>query len=298
MLKLRFGPFAESNWNVPMNTPGFNNAIRELGIEVVKNGEDVLFQDICYLGPVQQPTIAWMRCDTSRILPEALVFEDDPNLLGFCVPMLAVEPDQSIAIPVHNGGDDFELPTKPVGVITTMLWNRMRQGWTRSIEIPEKRIRASFCGTVHYPQVPFTERHRRNMMDNWPLRGTFAMFNGVRHYFFNEQQQFEFCRHAKVVVSPWGVCEVSVRDYEAVMACCMMVKPTQSEMIINCNPWHEENTVYCKPDFSDLDEAISKAEELYDIDTLRDLANAMLTEGADISRFAEHAAKAIHKCCT
>ena len=296
MLRLKFGPFVEANWNHPMNTAGFNGACREFGVEVVTDNEDVIFQDIHYcLGEIDRPTIVFDRHDTSRVTPVALSVESNPHVLGYCLPLLAKQPELSIAKHIYNGGVEYPFPVKPVRVVSTMLWNRMFQAWTRSIEIPQKTIRASFCGTVHYPSVPFTQNHRRQMMDHWPVEKTFAMFNGVRHYYFNEQQQFEFIRRSRVVVSPWGVCEVSIRDYEAVMGCAMMVTPWQADMTINCNPWHERNTVYCEPDFSDLHEAISKAEDMYDEGFLRSLSRGMIEEGDDISKFAQQFCESV-KC--
>jgi len=302
MLKLRFGRFVESNWNHPMNKASFNNAVREFGIEIVTEGEHILFEDTnCLKGdrPPDRPTIAWERLDTSRITPGSMFLDNDPNIIGFCVPFLALQPELSIAKEVYNNGQEYPLPSKNIGVITTMLWNRMERDWASRLEIPKtKRIRASFCGTVFYPGVPFTTHHRLRLKNEWPVDKTFAIWNGVRHYFHVERDLFKFIQESKVVVSPWGVCEISIRDYETVTGLAMMVKPRQSKMQVNCNPWHEENTVYCEPDFSDLEEAIAKAESLWNKDKMWSLAHVMVEEGTSIEKFAKHFATAIHHVCS
>lgn len=302
MIKLRFGQFFENNWNFPMCTEEFQHAVAQYGIAVVRDGEDVFFQDVYYCAgqPIDRPTIIYDRHDTSRVTPTALAFEDNSHVLGFVIPLRSTDPSRSLAITQYGNGKDYPLPKKPVGVVTTMLWHRCVHHWSRQVTIPKKTIRASFCGTVDYP-VDFTKSHRKDMMNNWPQEGTFAVFQGTRNYEGNEEEYFEIAKRSKVVVSPWGVCEVSVRDYEAALAGCMIVKPKQPAMELYCNPWMTFNTVYCEPDFRDLPYAIKEAEERYDPDALRELAVHLLDQGTDINNFACYFAETIRRimaCCT
>lgn len=63
------------------------------------------------------------------------------------------------------------------------------------------------------------------------------------------------------------------------------------------NPWERGTTVYCKRDWSDLNEALDKAEELFHETTeLREHhRNEIIKAGKDISWFAQLFSEAIHR---
>ena len=78
---------------------------------------------------------------------------------------------------------------------------------------------------------------------------------------------YTLAARSKVVVSPWGVCELSWRDYEAVLGGAIIVKPRQPYIYCSAQPWITNkggNFVFCDPDFSDLRGAVERALNMYD----------------------------------
>jgi len=67
-----------------------------------------------------------------------------------------------------------------------------------------------------------------------------------------------------------------------------MVKPEQSRMSIYENPWERGTTIYCKRNWSNLDEALGWAEELFhETKELREHnRNEIITAGKDMTLFA------------
>ena len=144
MIKLKFGPFSELNWNIPMNTPPFNKALLHHGIEVVKSGQDVSFCDI-HTKLEDGPVIAFDRRDTSALTPEAIKRgEENQNVIGYAIPCLALETEKSTAGHAYDYKGNWPPRTdKPIKPVTTMLWNRLGIPWTKNLPTPEKDIKAS-----------------------------------------------------------------------------------------------------------------------------------------------------------
>lgn len=303
MLKLKFGPFAESYMNDPMNSKDFNQALQQFGINVVKEGHNVSFCEIHR--PLEQgPVIAWDRRATSLLTPQARERgEEDDNVIGYCIPSLALEPEKSIALENYDYGEQGYLKSKkPVEVISPFIWwHLLCKPWTKDIKRePDKNrdIRASFLGTTYYPTVPWTSRHRFQMVKAWPHKGTYAVFNGQveNNRAFDQEQHYSIMQRSRIVVSPFGISEYCIRDYEAILSGSILVKPEQSRINIYENPWEMGTTVYCRRDWSDLDDALEAAEELF-IETTElreENRRNLFATGRNISRFALLFSVAIH----
>jgi hypothetical protein len=62
----------------------------------------------------------------------------------------------------------------------------------------------------------------------------------------------------RVAVSPWGYGESCIRDYEAVLAGCVVVKPWCG-WVRDLSGIYEDGVVWCEPDWSDLGEKVKLA---------------------------------------
>lgn len=167
-------------------------------------------------------------------------------------------------------------------------------------------VDVSFAGTVGYQHFA-TTLHRKRLMSQWgqlqDLR-SMGMFYGGPGYkaggnvkrYMSPAAHYNLCASSKVVVSPWGVCELSWRDYEAALGCAMMVKPRGPQIEASPTPWTEDNTVWCEPDFSDLRECVDEAIEKWDNDrgALRK-HRSMLIQAASYDWYA-HIFKNAIKC--
>jgi hypothetical protein len=274
-LKIRLGELEELNWWHPIETDWFRQLLSEFGVQIVTSGQDVDWIDVRYGSTITGPTILFDRHDSSLVTPMAIHESKRPEVLAITIPLLARQPELSMAKHVYNRGEDYARPKKPVGVINTMPWYRCESEFMRDLMIPPKTITASFCGTSQYGHIAYCTNHRRRMIDRFPRHNTVCVLRGAPEYFFQTELLLDVLLRSQVVVCPWGVCEISVRDYEAVLGECMIVKPRQSAMDTTENPWTDGNTVWCDPDYSDLTDAIYWAAAKRDPDYLHALAERM-----------------------
>lgn len=287
----------ERLWVHPLNTPEFQELLKDMGIEVVKSGHDVELLEVALVRkgqPINGPTILFDRDDISFPTPNALMYHGNPNVIGFVVPALRM--DLEAGKEFRLGAGYPKLPEKPVVHINVTLWH---QWFTRSeyysyLPRIEKRYRASFLGSTLYPKAVFPEVHRRKFMSQWHrISGeTLAVFVGVKFRPMTVEESWRVVADTKVVVAPWGTTELGWRDYEACFGRCTIVKPRQ-EMELYCSPWKETNTVFCEPDFSDISEAVDKAESLWNFDALQEIRSEMIREATQPDRLARRVAKSL-----
>lgn len=83
------------------------------------------------------------------------------------------------------------------------------------------------------------------------------------------QQYFNVLTNSKICISPYGYGEIAIRDIEAILSGCIVIKPDMSFVDTNPNIYNQETCVFCKPNFSDLNEKIdyiiSNYESLYEV---------------------------------
>ncbi len=72
-----------------------------------------------------------------------------------------------------------------------------------------------------------------------------------------------------------------------------MVKPDQGEILTYQNPWLKENTVWCRPDFSDLPEAVEIAESTWNHGALEDIRQDTLKAAMNVSCLADQVASTL-----
>lgn len=93
----------------------------------------------------------------------------------------------------------------------------------------------------------------------------------------------------QVFVSPWGWGEWSHKDFEAIMAGCLLVKPGADSYIMYPNLHQAGVTIInVKPDFSDMGtQVLALLQDLPSAQKIADAGMEALRQGAAPARFAE-----------
>jgi hypothetical protein len=111
-----------------------------------------------------------------------------------------------------------------------------------------------FCALSVSYASPEISRHRELALDRLAdLRGVRSVLGRGR--IFSREQFHELLGRARICVSPWGWGETCIRDYEALLAGCVLIKP-RTDFIDSAFPLTERHYVACEPDFSDLSERV------------------------------------------
>lgn len=112
-----------------------------------------------------------------------------------------------------------------------------------------------FCGvTVDYA-CPAISWHRRQALHRLNGLGR-RVFLG-RGRVLPPPVYHELMRRSRICVSPWGLGETCHRDYEALLAGCVLIKP-RTDFVDSLLPLDECHYVACEPDFSDLRERVEE----------------------------------------
>jgi len=290
-----------NQWNTPLDTPAFSNALVHHGWTITDDKPDLVFHTLSLLKDDEQlhpNTIVFIRRDASWLNLDADQWNTNDNVLGFILPLVASKPDLSESQYVFGGPPSSDV-TKPVKSLTAMLWQCLSENpFYAKDTIPKKSLDVMFVGTMHKGGQGYVCGHRSALRKAWYQVSPYSsvgLFNASYgpKYVIGWHQVWEIVKVSKVMVCPWGICEISWRDYEAVLGGCMIIKPEQPEMSVTCNPWKPKNVVYCKHDFSDLDDSIGKAIRLHDErqDLLMDLRKEMLENGSSLDFLAREAAQ-------
>jgi hypothetical protein len=71
-----------------------------------------------------------------------------------------------------------------------------------------------------------------------------------------KQQYFNVLANSKICISPYGYGEIAIRDIEAILSGCIVIKPDMSFVDTTPNIYNKETCIFCKADYSDLCEKI------------------------------------------
>jgi len=89
---------------------------------------------------------------------------------------------------------------------------------------------------------------------------------------------FNLAKNSKIMLSPWGYGELSTKDYEAIICGNIIIKPKLLNETLEISTFPEiylaKNIVYCKPDFSDLEDKVYEILNNYDTYVNEALLNA------------------------
>ncbi len=138
-------------------------------------------------------------------------------------------------------------------------------------EIPDfekkRNIDVNFCGLIDYKSSAYKDtvlltKHRTDAF-NILKEHKNSFVSNIRIPFLDYRKKLY---DSKIVVSPWGFGETCYRDYEALYAGNILIKP-RSDFVIN-HPDIFNNKKYfllfCEPNWSDLDIKIEEALFLWD----------------------------------
>ena len=78
---------------------------------------------------------------------------------------------------------------------------------------------------------------------------------------FVPKQAIHLMKRSKAVCCPWGVTEMSIRDYHAALCGCTLIKPWER---VDLNPSPYKHVVHCSQDYVDLEGAVAQAVEGFD----------------------------------
>lgn len=126
--------------------------------------------------------------------------------------------------------------------------------WLYSDAKGVRRHSIHFRGKVQYKNAPEVSQHRLEATWNVKLVGGLAGGRVDRGMYEREMLESRMC------LSAWGYGELCWRDYEAICAGCLLVKPA-SDYVETWPRLFESGVTYvaCRPDFSDLGEVVEKA---------------------------------------
>jgi hypothetical protein len=103
----------------------------------------------------------------------------------------------------------------------------------------------------------------------------------------------DLLRHSRICVSPWGWGETTIRDYEAMFAGCVLVKP-RTDFIDSLVPLDERHYVPCAVDFSDLEDKVNQVLSRWeDYTDMRRANRERLLAARDSEQMTDHLAALI-----
>lgn len=130
----------------------------------------------------------------------------------------------------------------------------------------KRSVDVIFAGSVHYPSQPVTTHRLAALQAILGLPGTMNTLIGVGWGLLPQQDYVQLLWQSKIAVCPWGWGETCMRDIEAMLAGCIVIKP-RTEFVSTYPDYQRFPTcLWCEPDFSDLtavvEDALSRRAEL------------------------------------
>lgn len=119
-----------------------------------------------------------------------------------------------------------------------------------------KRLIDVFCAVSVDYLCPTISWHRQIALDRLSRMNSLRTVLG-RGRVFPDEQYRDLLQRSRICVSPWGWGETCIRDYEALLAGCVLIKP-RTDFIDSALPLDDRHYVACRPDFADLGERITQ----------------------------------------
>lgn len=113
-----------------------------------------------------------------------------------------------------------------------------------------------FCAVSVDYICPTISWHRQIALDRLSRMNSLRTVLG-RGRVFPDEQYRDILQRSRICVSPWGWGETCIRDYEALLAGCVLIKP-RTDFIDSALPLDDRHYVACRPDFADLGERITQ----------------------------------------
>ncbi len=270
-----------------MPLAGIHERLRDYGIEFSATRGDFVFAD-SDRGPVatDRPTVMLDRADGAflwwRFLPQEEIARrwlESPNLLGL------IKISRYNSLEAYNSSLTAEslharligetgVAALPLGrhnsvpPLTEGAFAKLRLGagyWafdqcaqlaSGPIDDWSHRPIDAYCSVSVDYLCPVIKWHRLQALRELRKLPQYRIVLG-RGRVFTDQTYRQLMQQSRICVSPWGWGETCYRDYEALLAGCVLIKP-RTDFIDSLLPLDDRHYVPCRPDFSDLAECIEQ----------------------------------------
>ena len=265
----------------PFSDKRFIAALSDCGVDMVDHGQGLTIVQASrtedgLLAPktlpdIDGPLVIIEKVDGCQVAPEHVSWMNDKRicgwLKGYCMApgfeqYRAVDGRRHFA-EIDGGGELTEQ-----GLLPRTIW-----GFGRYPDLlpfvqrepkweAERDVTAGFVGRVYYPR---RSAELNRILGGHRQRAVYAMARIDGAMIETKKQPRAVYADAmyrtKVSVSPWGQGEACIRDYEAMAAGCIVVRP-ETPWLDCWNPIHQY-CVPCDKDFHDLPEAVERALKRY-----------------------------------
>jgi hypothetical protein len=126
--------------------------------------------------------------------------------------------------------------------------------WPLDLEAP-RTLDVMCTITVRY-ECPAISWHRQQALHQLGQLSHLRVFLG-RGRVLTLPTYHQLLRQTRICVSPWGWGESCFRDYEALLAGCVLIKP-RTDFVDTLLPLDQTHHVSCEPDFSDLPQRVEQ----------------------------------------
>ncbi len=262
--------------------------LRERGIEFHPTSGDFIFADSDHgPPPTDRPIVLLDRSDGAflwwRFQPQGQIVRtilESQDLMGLIkisrYPSRHIynseETDSSHHARLIRGSRPAQLPAGSESLIepiSNQAFSRIRLGvgyWAfdqcapleldHGFKEARKRPIDVFCAVSVNYVCPTITWHRETAIEQLSrLPGIRTVLGRGR--VFPDQQYRELLQRSRICVSPWGWGETCIRDYEALLAGCVLIKP-RTDFIESALPLDDRHYVACRPDFADLGERVAE----------------------------------------
>lgn len=271
--------------------------------------EPVSLDRIAALG---KPIVVLEKVDGCQVAPEHRPWLEDPAVVGwlkgYSYRNREVHNVASIDGRLHVSALCPGKATMPKVELTQAALDKIEPGWGFARYQLINRIRplvsnwpnnrpviATFRGKVgiagRFPGAEALDAHRAALIERLKALGHDGAAVKV-----SLTEYAKSLLSAKVAVSPWGCGEACFRDYEAILAGCVVVKPRCPWVIGDPDIFNPllDTVVFCEPDWSDLDKAIATAVERYEDLPRRQFARDLVLLEWDPTWHARRIARLLH----
>lgn len=126
-----------------------------------------------------------------------------------------------------------------------------------------------FAGTLFYINQYVREHRARCIYTIEMMRRAGMNVVWIEGHTQGFKQYEEQCRKSKVVVSPWGFGARCHRDFEGMLAGCVVVKPDTSWSYTWPDVYADDRMRFCDPSFDDLPQVVASILDAWNTPTLR-----------------------------
>ena len=166
----------------------------------------------------------------------------------------------------------------------------------------QRDIDISFIGKTHYGDLTLNRHRNRAVESLTKLDPTkFNVYCAVTKTqtvkAYTKKRFYEIMLRSKVVLSPWGYGEVCVRDFEAMLAGAIVIKPDMSHLT-TIPDFYRANETYipCRRDFSDIEDLLDRVVNNWEgFRAMRRKAHHVVMESRKPERIATQISELIYK---